>query len=187
VDPPGRPRRRVLAREGAAVQHLREKLHALLGDDLGQRAEDGAGGEDGEPMRTRRRAARRADRLGDAAREVLAAAQLLGDPAQRHPEGVEQLRLRPWRRREGRPALVGLLRVERDPHRHPAPRRGPGGAGHRVAGGSRQADVVEREVEPGARGVQEGDELVRDLLGGLAAVGERADGDGPGHAAGDLR
>ena len=70
-----------------------------------------------------------------------------------------------------------MVDVVREPDRDAALRRADESVSDGVADGTGEPEVVERDVERLLRALQELDDAVRDLVGGLAAVGERSDVD----------
>jgi hypothetical protein len=77
-------------------------------------------------------------------------------------------------RRRGRRQELAMVDVVREPNRDAALRRSDERVPHRVADGAREPQVVEGEVEGLVGAAEEVDDRVRYLVGGLAAVGERA-------------
>ena len=67
-----------------------------------------------------------------------------------------------------------MVDVVREPDRDASLRRSNERVAHRIAECAREAKVVEGEVERLLRAAEEVGDGVRDLVGGLAAVGERA-------------
>jgi hypothetical protein len=65
-----------------------------------------------------------------------------------------------------------VVLVVDEPNLDPTRLRSPDRVGHLVADLAREADVVERELERAARGVDELDDPGRDVLGALTAVGQ---------------
>jgi hypothetical protein len=68
-----------------------------------------------------------------------------------------------------------MVDVVREPHCDAALRRADEGVADCVADRAGEPEVVQRDVERLLRAVEEVDDDARDLVGGLAAVGERPD------------